>query len=227
MAPHAPFNGLLPCARPQDPALQAHWQEKLMGSDRTFKRPKLELADSLILMANSMFEIGRRQGSVEHLYLALEAIHLAAALMHNNMDLVHDVLSHLELLSQHVARALTHALPLIKADKLAELVEVYGAACDACERRDLIQALLVRRARGERRGLDAGCWEAEQWAVEGSCGDCGHICLVSCGLECRGLHRDQRCRLVGRPALTAEPESGSSPCPTHVPAGPAVAAGAL
>ena len=36
-------------------------------------------------MANSMYELGRRQGSIEHLYLSLEAIHLSAAMMHSGM----------------------------------------------------------------------------------------------------------------------------------------------
>ena len=62
--------------------MQELWQRSLITPGSGFKRPKLELADSLILMANSMYELGRRQTSIEHLYLSLEAIHLSAAMMH-------------------------------------------------------------------------------------------------------------------------------------------------
>ncbi|MBZ4217955.1 hypothetical protein, partial [Klebsiella aerogenes] len=67
------------------PQLQAQWQRSLIAPGYVFKRPKLELADALILMANSMYELGRRQSSIEHLYLSLEAIHLSAAMMHSGL----------------------------------------------------------------------------------------------------------------------------------------------
>lgn len=150
----------------QDPELQSQWQHNLMGTSSTFKRPKLELADGLILMANCMYEIGRRQSSVEHLYLSLEAIHLSAALMHNSMDLVQEVLSHLELLSQHVALALTQALTRIKSSKLMELMVVYGAQCTSCvERRDFVEALLVRLSLPVRYEAGSGGSSAAQLEV--------------------------------------------------------------
>lgn len=64
-----------------DPQLLSRWQRSLVQPGPVFKRPKLELADSLILKANGMFELGRQEKSLEHLYQALEAIHLSSALM--------------------------------------------------------------------------------------------------------------------------------------------------
>ena len=61
------------------------WQHNLISPGGALKRPKLELADSLILMANSLYELGRRQASIDLLYLSLEAIHLSAAMMHSGM----------------------------------------------------------------------------------------------------------------------------------------------
>lgn len=58
------------------------WQRGLLTPGYLFKRPKLELADALILKANCMYELGRRSRSIERLYQALEAVHLAAAFMH-------------------------------------------------------------------------------------------------------------------------------------------------
>lgn len=61
------------------------WQRGLLSPGYMFKRPKLELADALILKANCMYELGRRGRSMEYLYQALEAVHLAAAFMHCSM----------------------------------------------------------------------------------------------------------------------------------------------
>lgn len=60
------------------------WQHYLVTPGLLFKRPKLELADALILKANCMYEMGKRDQSIEHMYQALEAMHLAAAMMHNS-----------------------------------------------------------------------------------------------------------------------------------------------
>ena len=65
--------------------LQAQWQRSLVSPAGTFKRPKLELADVLIVRANCMYELGRRERSMEHLYGALESVRLAAAMMHTSM----------------------------------------------------------------------------------------------------------------------------------------------
>lgn len=68
-----------------DMKLLTRWQQSLVTPGYLFKRPKLELADALILKANCMYELGRREQSVEYLYQALEAIHLSAAMMHSSM----------------------------------------------------------------------------------------------------------------------------------------------
>ena len=56
-----------------------------MSPGAVFKRPKLELVDALILMANSMYEVGRKQTSIGYYYLSLEAIHLASAIIHSSL----------------------------------------------------------------------------------------------------------------------------------------------
>lgn len=61
------------------------WQQALVSQSPALKRMKLETADALTLRANCMYELGRREGSVQHLHGALESIHLAAALMHCSM----------------------------------------------------------------------------------------------------------------------------------------------
>lgn len=80
----------------QDQRLLSKWQQSLVTPGYLFKRPKLELADALILKANCMYELGRREKSMEYLYQALEAIHLSAAMMHSSM----------------VSRPCTHAMGL-------------------------------------------------------------------------------------------------------------------
>lgn len=69
----------------EDRAQLERWQRGLLSPGYMFKRPKLELADALILKANCMYELGRRGRSMEYLYQALEAVHLAAAFMHCSM----------------------------------------------------------------------------------------------------------------------------------------------
>ena len=63
-------------------AALTRWQQALVSHSPTLKRMKLETADALTLRANCMYELGRREGSVQHLHGALESIHLAAAMMH-------------------------------------------------------------------------------------------------------------------------------------------------
>lgn len=107
-----------------DAKLLQRWQKGLLSPGYLFKRPKLELADALILKANCMYELGRRGRNMEYLYQALEAVHLAAALMHCSMDLVPEVLQHLETLTQHISRA---AVDILNSMKNKQLLELMGA----------------------------------------------------------------------------------------------------
>lgn len=65
-----------------EPTMLTRWQQLLVSQSPTLKRMKLETADALTLRANCMFELGKKQGSVQHMHGALESIHLAAAMMH-------------------------------------------------------------------------------------------------------------------------------------------------
>jgi len=68
-----------------EPNMLSRWQQTLVSQSLTLKRMKLETADALTLRANCMYELGKREGSVQHLHGALESIHLAAAMMHSSM----------------------------------------------------------------------------------------------------------------------------------------------
>eukprot|EP00983_Pelagomonas_calceolata_P048236 1140973-Pelagomonas_calceolata.AAC.4 len=65
-----------------EPHMLKRWQQALVSHSPTLKRMKLETADALTLRANCMYELGKRDGSVQHMHGALESIHLAAAMMH-------------------------------------------------------------------------------------------------------------------------------------------------
>lgn len=65
-----------------DAEMLERWQRRLVRPGLAFKRPKLELADALTLKANTLYELGKRDRSIEHLYQTLEAVQLSAALMH-------------------------------------------------------------------------------------------------------------------------------------------------
>ena len=136
----------------QEPRLLGRWVKSLVSPGAVFRRPKLELADALILRANCLYELGRRDSSIEHLYQALEATHLSAALMHSSMgstvrcvvcsalptgtlphfidradplcmqDLVPEVLTHLESLSVHVGMTVAEVLTKMTTAHLAELM---------------------------------------------------------------------------------------------------------
>ena len=112
-----------------DEATQELWQKHLILPGFMLKRPKLELADALILMANSMYELGRRQNSIEHLYISSEVIYLASALMHSGLDLVKEVLLHLEELAKHVAVAAMDVLNQMHDSSLIEIMNNHRLDC--------------------------------------------------------------------------------------------------
>jgi len=53
---------LFPCV---EPALQSRWQQALVGQAYALKRMKLELADTLTLRANCLYELGVRGSNIQ------------------------------------------------------------------------------------------------------------------------------------------------------------------
>ncbi|KAG1675040.1 hypothetical protein FOA52_002697 [Chlamydomonas sp. UWO 241] len=139
------------------------WLRALASPAGSFERPKLELADALVLAAACMHQVGKRSfeaGDPSYLYTAYKAAHLGATLMQLTSDPKPEVTDHLEALCGEVMTEMSASLARRATPSLERYCQDWGGKestvpmpkCssnpDGCKESDRRQVLLALIARG-------------------------------------------------------------------------------
>ncbi|KAL6754904.1 hypothetical protein V8C86DRAFT_274673 [Haematococcus lacustris] len=108
------------------PYAEAHlvqrWQQGLVQPGYLFRRAKLQLFDILLLRAKCQVALGLKEGCVERVQQAAEAIYLAVAALHSTMAMPREVMEQLQELGQQVAAASVRVLQNMQPANMTALL---------------------------------------------------------------------------------------------------------
>mmetsp|Transcript_24434 Transcript_24434/g.67899 ORF Transcript_24434/g.67899 Transcript_24434/m.67899 type:complete len:1358 (+) Transcript_24434:145-4218(+) len=128
-----------------DTKLLEHWQRALAMPGKLFRKQRLDLADVLMLAADSRLEMGQVTDDLSSLEEALKSLELSLALREAEDDPEVSVVSdgYAQSLRDGIIHAVNDIVPKLKVKELQSMLADRGVSCTGCiEKVDLMKKLV-------------------------------------------------------------------------------------